>query len=230
MSATVPTDDTALFAMMRQELFTAVLGDVMDVMGLRHQFLPPEIRALTPEMVLAGRAMPVLEADCATDTASRGPVSDAFGLMFSALDDLKPGEVYICTGASPRYALWGGLMSGRAMALGAAGAVLGGFHRDTREIRGLGFPVFSAGSYAQDQRLRGRVIDYRCPIEFPNACRVEPGDLIMGDVDGVVIVPRAAEEEVLRAALAKVQGEGQVRAMIEAGQSTAEIFARTGIM
>ncbi|WP_207553722.1 RraA family protein [Teichococcus deserti] len=216
--------------MIRAELFTAVIGDVMDAMGLRRQFLPPEIRALVPDTVIVGRAMPVLEADCATDAASRGPVADAFGLMFEALDDLKPGEIYVCTGASPRYALWGGLMSGRAQALGAAGAVLGGFHRDTREILGLGFPVFSTGAYAQDQRLRGRVIDYRCPIEFPNACRVEPGDLMVGDIDGVLVVPRAQEAAVIAAAREKVRGEAQVRDMIGAGESTASIFAKTGIM
>lgn len=230
MSISVPTGDEAIFAMIRRDLFTAVLGDVMDAAGLRRQFLPPEIRALVPDTVIAGRAMPVLEADCATDTSVMAGGLDAFGLMFRALDDLKPGEIYICTGASPRYALWGGLMSTRAHALGAVGAVLDGYHRDTREILALGFPVFSTGSYAQDQRVRGRVIDYRCPIEFANGCRVEPGDLVVGDIDGVVIVPRAREQEILGAALAKVKGESEVRDLINAGESTAEIFAKTGIM
>ncbi len=77
--------------------------------------------------------------------------------MFEALDDLKPGEVYLCAGGSPSYALWGGLMSTRAIACGAAGAVLHGYHRDTAEILRLGFPVASFGSYAQDQGPRGKV-------------------------------------------------------------------------
>jgi regulator of RNase E activity RraA len=158
--------DEELFKAIRERLFTAVIGDVMDARGFDRQFLPPGIRALRPEMVVVGRAMPVLEADCAGEDVGHSGRPEPFGLMFRALDDLKPGEVYICTGGSPRYALWGGLMSTRARLLGATGAVVDGFHRDTREILGLGFPVFSAGSYAQDQRLRGRVVDFRCAIEF----------------------------------------------------------------
>ncbi|MBN9011195.1 MAG: RraA family protein [Rhizobiales bacterium] len=153
-----PLPDEALFATIREKLFTAVIGDVMDAAGLTRQFLPPEIRALTPDAMVVGRAMTVLEADTELGT------DEGFGLMFRALDDLKPGEVYICSGASPTYALWGGLMSARAMKLGATGAVLDGYHRDTREILSLGFPVFSSGAYAQDQRLRGKVLDFRCPL------------------------------------------------------------------
>jgi regulator of RNase E activity RraA len=150
--------------------------------------------------------------------------------MFKALDQLAEGEIYICTGSSPRYALWGGLMSTRAEKLGAVGAVLDGYHRDTREILKLGFPVFSMGSYAQDQRVRGRVIDYRCPIEFKNGCRVEPGDLIVGDIDGVLTVPKAHVGDIIQAALRKVAGEDVVRDMILAGRDTSGIFEETGIM
>jgi regulator of RNase E activity RraA len=223
-------NDAELFALVRERLFTAVIGDVMDAAGLTRQFLPPEIRALRPETVLAGRAMPVLEADCVGEVIGHSGTTEGFGLMFRALDDLRPGEVYICAGGTPRYALWGGLMSTRAAALGAAGAVLGGFHRDTREILRLGFPVFSAGAYAQDQRLRGRVIDFRCPIQYGNGTRVDPGDLIVGDVDGVLAVPRDAVEEIIGKALAKVAGEEAVRGMILAGERTEDIFAKTGIM
>lgn len=218
-----------LFERIRTELYSAVLGDVMDAIGLTRQFLPPEIRALVPGTMIAGRAMTVQEADCAVDAAANGGAKP-FGLMFEALDGLKPGEIYICTGSSPTYSLWGGLMSTRARALGATGAVLDGYHRDTREILQLGFPIFSAGSYAQDQRVRGRVIDFRCDIQFRNGCRVSAGDLIVGDIDGVVIVPAAREQEVLEAAFAKVRGENSVREMILAGQTTVDIFAKTGIM
>ena len=222
--------DAALFATIRATLFTAVIGDVMDAAGLTRQFLPPEIRALDPDTVLVGRAMPVLEADCAGETIAHTGEAHSFGLMFRALDELASGEVYICTGASLRYALWGGLMSTRAHALGAAGAVLDGFHRDTREIRAMGFPVFSSGAYAQDQRLRGRVIDFRCPIEFRNGTRVAPGDVIVGDIDGVLAIPRDHAAEIVRLAAAKVAGEEGVRQMILRGDSTMSVFARTGIM
>lgn len=223
------SSEEPLFERIRTELYSAVLGDVMDAIGLTRQFLPPEIRGLVPGTVIAGRAMTVQEADCAVDVAANG-VAKPFGLMFEALDGLQPGEIYICTGSSSTYALWGGLMSTRARTLGAAGAVLDGYHRDTREILELGFPVFSAGSYAQDQRVRGRVIDFRCDIQFRNGCRVSAGDLVVCDIDGVVIVPEACEQEVLEAAFAKVRGENSVRGMILAGQSTVDIFAKTGIM
>ena len=223
-------DDVAIFQTIREHLFTAVIGDILDVAGLEHQFLPPAIRALQRDSVLVGRAMPVLEADCCGETVTVDGGASAFGLMFRALDDLHAGEVYITCGASPRYALWGGLMSTRAMKLGAVGAVLDGFHRDTREIEKLGFPVFSHGSYAQDQRLRGRVIDFRCPIEFPNAVRVHPGDVIVGDVDGVVVIPQQHLEDIVADALAKVRGEATVRNRIAAGDSTMTIFEQTGIM
>jgi regulator of RNase E activity RraA len=222
--------DLKRLELIRTKLFTAVLGDVMDTRGLTRQFLPPEIRALDPDMVIAGYAMPVLEADCCGDVERQGGRSNPFGLMLRALDELKRDEVYICTGGSPRYALWGELMSTRAQTLGAAGAVIDGFHRDTRGIRRLGFPVFSYGSYAQDQRVRGRVIDYRCPIEFGNGARVDPGDVIVGDIDGVLVIPRARADEIVSAALEKVEGEEAVRLMIEKGESTEAIFGKTGIM
>jgi len=222
--------DENLFDQIRDRLFTAVIGDVMDKAGLTRQFLPPEIRALRPEKVLVGRAMPVLEADSAGEIVGHTGKPDAFGLMFRALDSLKPRDVYICTGASPRYALWGGLMSTKAAALGASGAVLDGFHRDTREILELGFPVFSAGAYAQDQRLRGRVVDFGCTIKFKNGCRVEPGDVIVGDIDGILAIPNENVGEIVEAALAKVAAEDQVRHLILSGEDTERIFAKTGVM
>ena len=124
-------DDDALFANLRDKLFTAVVGDVLDKMGWRRQFLPQAIGPLRPEMKVVGRAMPVLEADI-FDESARSPAAlgaKAFGLMLEALDDLRPNEVYVATGGSFRYALWGELMSTRARYLKAAGAVLNGFVR-----------------------------------------------------------------------------------------------------
>jgi regulator of RNase E activity RraA len=230
MSTGVPREDGPLFDFVKERLFTAVIGDVMDRLGMRHQFLPPGISALAPERLLAGRAMPVLEADCTGTTIHAEALAAPFGKMLDALDALRKGEVYLCAGASPRYALWGELMTTRAVMLGAAGAVLDGYVRDTRGILRLGFPVFCRGSYAQDQSGRGRVIDFRCPIELSNGALVEPGDLVVGDVDGVLVVPRGREREVLEAAIEKVMGENKVRTAIEGGMSAAEAFQRFGVM
>lgn len=209
-----------------------MVGDVMDTLGLYHQFLPPRIVALRADMVVVGRAMPVLEADLGGELPASGDDSDLrqpFGLMFRALDDLRPHEVYVCTGSSPRYALWGELMSTRARALGAAGAVLDGYSRDTNGILALDFPTFSYGGYAQDQGARGKVVAFREPIAIGDV-RISPGDIVFGDRDGVCVIPRAAEEEVVRGALEKVRGENLVRRAIEAGMSAREAFATYGIM
>lgn len=236
-------NDIELFALAKQELFTAVVGDVMDKLGFQKQFLPPQIQPLAVDMVTIGRAMPVLEADCyqeslpepssqtsAAISAQRNSVmSKPFGLMLEALDDLKPNEIYICTGASQTYALWGELMTIRAKILGAAGAVMNGYARDTSEILTLDFPVFSYGSYAQDQGPRGKVIDYRVPIEI-GGVRIQPGDIVFGDRDGVCIVPQSAEVEIFMAALEKARGEKTVKEAIKNGMSASEAFATYGIM
>ncbi len=219
-----------LFRSVRVELFTAVVGDVMDAAGLTRQFLPPQIAPLRDDMVVVGRAMPVLEADCFSTLITHENASRPFGLMFEALDDLKPGEVYICAGASPTYALWGELMSVRARKLGAAGAVVNGYSRDTRGILNLNFPTFSYGRYAQDQGVRGRVIDWRCRIEFQNQVEVYPGDIVFGDLDGVLIIPQQHEKDILQKALEKVRGEKLVRKALDNGLSARDAFDKYGIM
>ena len=221
------TNDDQLFTLMRQELFTAVVGDILDKLGYLHQFLPPQIRPLRDDMVLLGRAMPVLEADIFSQEA--GPNDDPFGLMFQALDDLKPNEVYVASGGSPRYALWGELMSVRASHLGAAGALLDGYCRDTTGILRQNFPTFSYGSYAQDQGVRGKVIDFRTCLEI-DGIRVCPGDLIFGDVDGVLVIPQAVEEETITGALEKASQENLVEKAIRGGMSAAEAFKTYGVM
>ncbi len=217
-------NDIELFALARRYLFSAVVGDVMDTLGLRSQFLPPQIQPLAPDMLAVGRAMPVLEADIVDGAPDR-----LFGLMLDALDDLKADEIYVCTGASPTYALWGELMSMRAQKLGAAGAVLDGCSRDTRGILKLGFPTFSSGRYAQDQAPRGYVSDFRVPIQI-GAARIEPGDILIGDIDGVCVVPRAAEQDVFAQAFEKARGEKSVARDLEAGLSARAAFEKYGML
>jgi 4-hydroxy-4-methyl-2-oxoglutarate aldolase len=225
-------DDDALFAAMRRTLFTAVVGDILDKMSLLHQFLPPNIKALRDDMVTIGRAMPVLEADFFSVSEQNGHsdlAAKPFGLMFHALDSLKPNEVYVASGSSPRYALWGELMSTRALHLKASGAVVDGYCRDTAGILALNFPTFSYGSYAQDQGPRGKVVDYGIPIEI-GGVRIRPGDILFGDRDGVLVIPREAEAEAITLAFEKAATENKVRLAIEAGMSTVDAFDRFGVM
>lgn len=232
MSEPLWSDDAGLFDLCRRELFTAVVGDVMDKLSLRHQFLPPEVRPLRDDMVVIGRAMPVLSVDVFEEVyeSSANPLmTRPFGLMLEALDALRPGEVYVNTGSSPRNALWGELMSTRATHLRAAGAVVNGYVRDTRGILRLDFPTFSFGPYAQDSAPRYKVVDYRIAVEIGRV-RIEPGDILFGDIDGVCVVPRSAEREVFTRALDKARGEKLVRKAIESGMSAVEAFRTYGIM
>ena len=212
-------------------LNTAVVGDIMDQLGFQNQFLTPKIKPLRDDMIVIGRAMPVLETDTLdnTSTSSNAMLKKPFGLMLEALDQLKENEIYLCTGGTPSYALWGELMSTRAIQCGASGAVLNGYSRDTLGILKLDFPTFSYGTYAQDQAPRGKVIDFRVPIKIDNVA-ITPGDVIFGDIDGVCIIPQEIDKKVVELALEKVKGENLVRKSIEAGMSSVEAFNKYGIM
>lgn len=224
--------DQEMFSTIRQELFTCVVGDVMDKMGLQHQFLPPQIAALRSDMVVIGRAMPVLAVDVFEEKVAGSNnqlMGKPFGLMLEALDDLKANEVYVNTGSSPRNALWGELMSIRARRLGAAGAVLNGYLRDTRAVLHLNFPAFCWGSYGQDSAPRYKVVDFRIAVEI-GGVRIRPGDFLFGDIDGVCVIPHEAGKEVFTKALEKARGEKLVRKALEEGSSAVAAFEKHGIM
>ena len=219
-------DDATLFAAARRELFTALVGDTLDRMGLRRQYLGPAFRPVDSGMVILGRAMTVTEAD--VDAARPGP---AFGLLFQALDDLKPGEVYICAGASPAYALWGGLMSTRAIACGAArGPWCMATIATRRRSCGSGFPV------ALVRRLRAGPGGARArwspgaSRSWWTACGWRAGTWCYGDRDGVLIVPQDAVADAFAGAFEKARGESAVLRALQGGMSTVEAFARFGIM
>ena len=224
--------DKELFELAKKELFTALVGDILDKLGHFHQFLSPDIKPINKNMVLIGRAMPVLEADVFLESvkgSNNSLLEKPFGLMFEALDSLKQNEVYICTGSSNPYALWGGLMSTRAINLGAAGAVVNGYSRDSKEVEKLNFPTFSSGTYAQDQGPRGKVIDFNVSIEI-NGIRINPGDIVFGDCDGVLIIPRELEKEAFEKAIYKARGEQTVKQALEKGMSTVDAYRKFGIM
>lgn len=107
--------------------------------------------------------------------------------------------------------------------------MLNGYSRDTNEILRLGFPTFSIGTYAQDQGVRGKVVDYRVPIEI-NGIRINPGDYVYGDRDGVVIIPGEISDEAFNLAIDKARGEKLVKKALEDGMSTVDAFEKFGIM
>lgn len=214
--------NTELFPLLRQ-LTTPLVGDVLDRERRWHQFLPQPIKPLNRSHLLVGRAMPVRIADCT------GVQSRPFGKLTNALDDLQPGEVYVATGGSMNCAAWGEIMTATARTRGAVGAVVDGFHRDTPKVLEQDWPVFSRGSFAQDAGMRSVVIDFRCAVEVGGVL-IEPGDLIFGDWDGVLVIPQAIEAQIVEAALEKKARERVVRSEIEAGSTSTDAFDRHGIL
>lgn len=230
-------DDEEMFRLMKEKLYTPVVGDILDQMGYKHQFLPAEIRplaALVPvdafvdrtqpdnRLKIAGYACTVLENDV-FDTPKK-----PFGYLTEALDQLQPNEVYVATGAH-NSALWGELLTATAKARGAVGAVLDGYSRDTPQVLEQNFPVFCTQCWAQDSSVRTYVFDYRCTIEIGQVT-IHDGDLVFGDIDGVLIIPRQIKDEVLERALEKASAEKSMRKAIEQGMSSTEAFRTFGVL
>jgi 4-hydroxy-4-methyl-2-oxoglutarate aldolase len=210
----------------RARLSTALLSDVLDGMGWRAQVLGRGIRPLDEESVLAGRARTALFMDVYEVTEGENP----YAMEIALIDDLKRGEipVFAC-GASGRIAPWGELLSTAAKARGAAGALMDGMVRDVRAIRRLGFPVFHGGIGPLDSKGRGKVVAIDVTVECAGVA-VRPGDFIFGDVDGVIVVPRAVEAQAVALALEKLAGERTTLADLEAGVPLATVFAKYGVL
>lgn len=215
-------NESQLFCLMKESLYTPVVGDILDAMGYSHQFLPPQIRPLLPEMKIAGKACTVLEHNVF------GPQKKPFGLLTEALDQLQENDVYIATGAH-NSALWGELLTAAARTRKAAGAVLDGYTRDTPQVLEQNWPVFGRGRWAQDSSIRTNVIDFRCPIEIGQVT-IHDGDLVFADMDGVLIIPQEIAPEVIEKAFEKAAGEKLVRKAIEGGMSATQAFAKFGIL
>ena len=215
-------NDSQLFELIRERLYTPVVGDILDELGCFHQFLPREIQPLTLDMKVAGRAMPVLSCDV------YGEQKKPFGFLTQALDQIEPGEVWVCAG-SMSSALWGEILTATARSRGGVGAVVHGPHRDTPRVLEQDWPVFSTGRFAQDSRVRTYIQDFRIPIEIEGVW-VEPGDLVFGDLDGVVVVPKKHEVDVITRAVEKASAENLVRKEIENGMSSTEAFQKYGVL
>ena len=214
------------FATIARQLYTAVLSDVLDELGFRAQALPPSIRPLDDTRNMVGVARTGLYREIFEVRAGENP----YELEIALVDDLKPDDVAVFgCGGSTRIAPWGELLSTAARARGAAGCLTDGFVRDVRQIRQMGFPVFHGGIAPLDSKGRGKVAEIDVPIEC-GGVRVRPGDLVVGDADGVIVVPRAVEADVLDRAFAKVSGENRTREELERGAKLADVFARHGIL
>lgn len=210
----------------REQLFTSVLSDCLDQAGWRDQALPARIRPLDDARVMVGRA----RTAAYMEVYHVEPGENPYALEIALVDSLQPGEIPVFACSNPvRVAPWGELLSTAAQVRGSAGALMDGCVRDVKAIRAMGYPVFHGGIAPLDSKGRGRIM----AIDVPIACAgvaVCPGDLVFGDADGVVVVPRAAEERVLALAFEKVAGERNTLRDLKAGHKLADVFERYGIL
>jgi 4-hydroxy-4-methyl-2-oxoglutarate aldolase len=218
--------DDAVIETARAKLYAAVLSDVLDQLGYRHQVLPRQIRPLDEALVLVGRARTALYRDVYHVPRGHNP----YALEIALIDDLQPGDVPVLgCGGSGRIAPWGELLTTASRARGATGCVTDGLVRDIKMIRKLQFPVFHGGIGPLDSKGRGEVAAIDVPIECAGIT-VNPGDLVFGDADGVLVVPQPVVKQALTRALEKVEGEDRTRAELERGARLADVFAKYGIL
>jgi regulator of RNase E activity RraA len=217
-------DVLATYGPHRDLLYSAVLADVLDGLGHRAGALPPDLRPLRTGWRLFGRA-----ATLSTVPVAAEPVQP-YAVELACVDALRPGDVLVATTHGDRgSALWGELLSTAARAHGAVGAVIDGLTRDAARIVAMDFPVFAAGFSPLDSKGRLDGISHGQPIRV-GGCTVRPGDWVLGDCDGVVVVPAELAEEAFPRALAKATGENRVRAELAKGRSAREVFAEYGIL
>jgi 4-hydroxy-4-methyl-2-oxoglutarate aldolase len=208
------------------KLYSAVLSDALDAIGITSQAMPPSIRPLDDALVLCGRA----RTGIYMETAHVDPAVNPYELEIKLIDDLKEHDVAILAcGGSSRIAPWGSLLSTAAVGRKAAGCVTDGFVRDIKTIRELKLPVFHAGIAPLDSKGRGQI----AAIDVPVICagvKVTTGDLVFGDADGVVVIPRAVEAEVLKIAFDKINSEDSSMDDLRNGAFLRDVYARHGVL
>ncbi|MEA2525305.1 MAG: 4-hydroxy-4-methyl-2-oxoglutarate aldolase [Thermomicrobiales bacterium] len=218
------TDENQLIAIMREKLYVSVVSDVLDHQGLLDQAMSARLRPIAPTMRVVGRAHTVLTADIYERPA------EPYRLEIAAVDALKPDDVMVgCTNGSERTCFWGELLSTAATARGAAGCVIDGHTRDALRIVEMGFPVFCTGFRPVDSSSRAIVIDYGVPV-LCGGVIVHPGDIIFGDFDGIVVIPKDRLAETVEKALAKVEGENHSRDMLQQGYKLRDVYDKFGVL
>ena len=215
-----------LLASLRQ-LNAAVLSDVLDSLGLMRQAMKPFIRPLDDGLQLIGRARTGLYMPAYEHRAGENP----YEVEIALVDDLKPNDVVVlaCNGPTDRIAPWGELLSTASQARGATGCVTDGLVRDVRQIREMGFALFHGGIGPLDTKGRARMVERDVPVECAGVA-VRPGDIVFGDVDGVVVIPREREAAVIQRGLEKISGENQSRDALRRGELLGDVFKRLGIL
>jgi 4-hydroxy-4-methyl-2-oxoglutarate aldolase len=219
-------NDTERFQWITKHLYVPAVCDILDEMGLRQQAMHQRVRPLDPNAcTIVGRARTLRWMD--TDYVVE---EDPYGLEIDGMDSLKPGDVPVhsCDPALTN-APWGELMSTLAKRNGSPGCICDSLIRDCKRIQAMGYPVFHSGIRPLDSKGRGRVMAIDVPVRCGDVL-VRPGDLIFADFDGVVVIPRAVEDEVLRRAEEKGGKENATRRELLEGRTLREVFDKYRVL
>jgi 4-hydroxy-4-methyl-2-oxoglutarate aldolase len=210
--------------MMRKTLYAAVVLDALDAIGLKNQAPRIALPPLTGVNTLVGRCKTTLWADMAHEDPH------PYELELKALDSCKKDDVLIAAaGGSVRSGIWGELLSTAARNSGCIGTIVDGAVRDVSKMTKMKFPVFARQPSPYDSQHRQRVIDVDVPVLI-GGVQFAPGDLVFADLDGIVVVPQAVEEEVIARAWEKVTMENITRDAIRAGMKAFAAYQKYGVL
>lgn len=211
-------------AMMRESLYSAVVCDALDALGLRNQSPRIQMPPWTTDAILVGRCATTLWEDM--EHAAENP----YELELKAVDQCQADDVMICAAyGSMQSALWGELLSTASRNCGCVGAIVDGAVRDVTKLREMTFPVFARGTSPYDSQNRQRVVDLAIPVEIAGV-NFAPGDLVFADLDGIVVVPQEVEAEAIQRAWEKAHQENRVRDAISGGMRATDAYEQFGIL
>ena len=217
-------NEQEMFDTMRDKLKAAVISDILDRLGAREQAMRADIRPVYQGAIVVGRAYTVLTANIFQ------VIDDPYKGEIEAVDSLKSNDIMVvCTNRSTRTCFWGELLSTAARARGARGIVIDGYTRDVAQIIAMQFPTFAAGMSVVDSAGRSIVVDHGCPVNCGDVL-VNTGDIVFGDIDGVVVIPKELEKEVIPLALEKVGKENLTRNELLKGAMLKVVYAKYGVL
>jgi 4-hydroxy-4-methyl-2-oxoglutarate aldolase len=217
-------EEIRLFRRIEKNLYVPVISDSLDALGCRDHVMHARVRPLREDFAFAGRAR------TAQWMYMYGSDPNPYDVEIKLMDSLRPGDVVIHN-SDPRLsnAPWGELMSTAAKCRGARGAIIDSCVRDVKKIFKLNFPVFATAIAPLDSAGRGKVVGYDVPIES-GGVHIEPGDLVVADYDGVAVIPKSIEKEVLARAFEKATKETKTRNELRKGRLLGEVYSKYGVL
>jgi 4-hydroxy-4-methyl-2-oxoglutarate aldolase len=203
----------------------AMISDSLDLIGIRNNAMSPNIRPLSGDMKIMGFAAPI-----GFTSSPDYDQADPYALAIEYLDSLRAGEVAVVgTGESTESAFWGELFSTAAKQNGAMGVISDGPLRDVNQILEIGFSAFGVGSRPYDYKGRMKVTSVRQEI-ICGGVVVAPGDFIIADQDGVIVVPQLVIDEVFTSANKRALSENHVLIDLKAGSTVREAWNKHHIL